>query len=124
MFICIIVRMKGRLLVSKFWTRLFSFGKADAITIFPFILLRRKGMKSDEILLNHERIHLSQALELFIFPFYIWYLFEFFVRLIQYCSFDLAYQNISFEREAFANQMDKDYLKKRKLWDFLKYIAI
>ena len=37
--------MKGKILVSRFWTKVFSFGKAEAITIFPFIFLKRAGLK-------------------------------------------------------------------------------
>jgi hypothetical protein len=121
-FVCILAHMKGKILVSKFWTKIFSLGKAEAITIFPFIFLRRKGLKTDPILLNHERIHLLQALELLVLPFYVWYIIEFFVRYIQYQNFFKAYKHISFEKEAYANQSNSDYLKERKLWSFWKYV--
>ena len=114
--------MKGKIFVSKFWTKVFSFGKADAITIFPFIFLRKRGLKSDRILLNHESIHIFQALELLVLTFYIWYLSEFLIRFIQYRNFDKAYRNISFEKEAFANQNNLYYLKQRKPWSFWKYL--
>jgi len=114
--------MKGKILVSRFWTKVFSFGKAEAITIFPFIILKRAGLKVDKFLLNHERIHLIQALELAVFPFYIWYLTEFLVRYIQHKNFDKAYRNISFEREAYTNQNNQNYLKQRRLWSFWRYL--
>lgn len=121
-FVCILADMKGKILVSKFWTKIFSLGKAEAITIFPFIFLRRKGLKTDPILLNHERIHLLQALELLILPFYLWYIVEFGIRFIQFREFDKAYRNISFEREAYSNQRNTNYLRERNLWSFWKYI--
>ena len=121
-FVCILVVMKGKIFVSKFWTKVFSFGKAEAITIFPFIFLRRRNLKADSILLNHERIHLLQALELLILPFYVWYILEFGIRFIQFRDFDRAYRNISFEREAYGNQGNKNYLYERKLWSFWKYL--
>lgn len=114
--------MKGKVFVSKFWTKVFSFGKAEAITIFPFIFLRRNGLKVDKVLLNHERIHLVQALELAVFLFYIWYLSEFLVRFFQHRNFDKAYRNISFEREAYVNQHNENYLQQRRLWSFWKYL--
>lgn len=114
--------MKGNIFVSKFWTKLFSFGKADAITIFPFIFLRHRGLKSDMMLINHERIHLRQAIELLIFPFYIWYVLEFLIRYLHYKDFHKAYRNISFEREAYAKQHITDYLCQRKPWSFWKYL--
>lgn len=114
--------MKGKVIVSSFWTRFFSAGKASAVTIFPFIFVRKRGLKSDTILINHERIHIMQALELLIFPFYTWYLLEFLIRYIQFRDFHQAYLNISFEREAYANEGNSSYLKNRKLWAFGKYI--
>jgi len=92
------------------------------ITLWPFIILKRKELKEDQVLLNHEKIHLRQQIELLIIPFFIWYVLEYVVRLIQYKNRREAYLNISFEREAYANEKDLDYLKKRPFWKFLKYV--
>ena len=92
------------------------------LALFPFVLLKYQCDKNDKFFLNHERIHLQQQLEMFIFPFCIWYFLEFCLRWIQYRNFDLAYRNISFEREAYNKENDLDYLKQRKFWNFLKYI--
>jgi hypothetical protein len=35
---------------------------------------------------------------------------------------NLAYRNISFEKEAYLNEKDPDYLKKRSFWAFKKYL--
>ncbi|MBU2929240.1 hypothetical protein [Winogradskyella psychrotolerans] len=92
------------------------------ITIFPFMFLRSKDLKGNSVLVNHEGIHLRQQLELLIIPFYIIYAFEFLYRLFQYRNWKLAYMNISFEREAYKNEKDLDYLKSRSLWQFISYI--
>ena len=92
------------------------------LTIFPFVLLKHKTLKTDYVLVNHEKIHLLQQLELLILPYYVVYLLEFLFRLLQYRNWHLAYKNISFEREAYRNEMDLDYLKSRKFWQFLKYL--
>ncbi len=92
-----------------------------AIAIFPFIFLRRGGAEN-EILINHERIHLRQQAELLILPFYLWYLIEYLLKLIVYRDHDKAYRNISFEREAYQNDEDPGYLKTRKFWSFVKYL--
>ena len=92
------------------------------ITIYPFVLLKSKVLKSNIGLVNHEKIHLKQQLELLIIPFYVFYCVEFIFRLIQYRKWYTAYTNISFEREAYTNQNDQDYLKSRSFWGFLKYI--
>lgn len=92
-----------------------------AITIFPFIFLRHGGAEN-EILINHERIHLRQQAELLVLPFYLLYLIEYLCKLIIYRSHDKAYRNISFEREAYRNDEDLNYLKKRKFGSFAKYL--
>lgn len=92
------------------------------ITIFPFIFLRDKKLKNDEVLINHETIHIIQQLELLVVFFYPFYLIEYVIRLIQYRDPHKAYRNISFEREAYANEHNLNYLKKRKFYSFLKYI--
>ncbi|MEL0651324.1 MULTISPECIES: hypothetical protein [unclassified Algibacter] len=79
-------------------------------------------MKHDTVLLNHEKIHLKQQLELLILPFYIWYVLEFVLRFIQYRNWHTAYKNISFEKEAYLNEGDLHYLNERRFWRFLKYL--
>ncbi|MCW2261300.1 MULTISPECIES: hypothetical protein [Sphingobacterium] len=110
------------ILVSRFWTKVFSWGKADAITIYPFIFLKKRIFKDNRQLINHEQIHMRQAVELLIIFFYISYLIEFLFRYLQYRNFHQAYLNISYEREAYANEADFDYLSKRRFWAFLKYL--
>lgn len=92
------------------------------ITLFPFVFLKHSLDKKNPIFVNHERIHLRQQLELLVIPFFVLYFLEFFLRLIQYKNVDLAYRNISFEREAYANEKDLNYLKQRSFWNFLKYV--
>jgi hypothetical protein len=92
------------------------------ITIFPFMFLKTKALKGNVVLVNHERIHLRQQLELLVIPFYIIYTFEFIIRLIKHKNWHLAYRNISFEREAYTNEKDLDYLKSRPFWNFINCI--
>lgn len=92
------------------------------LAVFPFVFVKYSLDKENPVFVNHERIHLRQQLELLIIPFFVLYFLEFLVRLIQYRNRDLAYRNISFEREAYANEKNFDYLKHRPLCSFLKYI--
>ena len=92
------------------------------LTIFPFLFLKHKDLRHDKLLINHERIHLIQQLETLVLPFFLWYIIEFMIRLIQYRNIYLAYINISFERESYRNEMNLDYLKARKVWQFLNYL--
>lgn len=83
-----------------------------AITIFPFIIVS-KSSRVDPVLINHEKIHLRQQLEMLILPFYICYLIAFFRK---------GYLNISFEREAFLHERDLHYLATRKPYSFRRYL--
>ncbi len=92
------------------------------MAVYPFVLVKYDFDKVNRIFVNHEKIHLKQQLELLIIPFFIWYFFEFLIRLIQYKNTALAYRNISFEREAYAKETDFNYLKNRSFFQFLNYI--
>ena len=95
--------------------------KINGITLFPFIILRRKDFKTNKILVNHEKIHIRQQLELLIVFFYVWYVVEYYYWYIKLKNKDLAYKSISFEREAYAMEEDLNYLETRKIWSFWKY---
>jgi hypothetical protein len=92
------------------------------LTVFPFVILRNRINKNDKVLINHEKIHLRQQLELLILPFFVWYFLEFLLMFIKYKNKNSAYRNISFEREAYANEKDLNYLKERSLYKFLNYL--
>ena len=92
-----------------------------AVTIWPVIVVKNADYKNDEIVVNHEKIHLRQQLELLVVFFYVLYAAEFIFRWIKYKNSMTAYRNISFEVEAYSNEKDKDYLKSRKVFTFLKY---
>ncbi|SDW83036.1 hypothetical protein [Flavobacterium degerlachei] len=92
------------------------------LTAFPFVFVKYSSDKENTVFVNHEKIHLRQQLELLVLPFFILYILEYFVRLLQYKNRDLAYRNISFEREAYDNESDTSYLKKRRFFSFIKYI--
>lgn len=92
------------------------------LTLFPFVFLKSANSKSDLVLINHEKIHLRQQLELLILPFFIWYGIEFLVRWLKCQDRNLAYRKISFEQEAYGNEKDLHYLKQRSFGMFLKYL--
>jgi len=101
--------------------RLLKNTKISGITLFPFIFLRKKEDRQNQTLINHEKIHLRQQVELLIIPFYIWYLSEYYIKYLKYKDPQLAYRNISFEKEAYENDQNLGYLKTRKFWNFLSY---
>ena len=93
-------------------------------TAFPFVFVKYRLDKENVIFVNHEKIHLRQQLELLVLPFFIWYFLEFFVRFVYYKNADLAYRNISFERESYTNEKNLDYLKNRTFFSFFKYLTL
>lgn len=106
------------LIVNKFLLRKQFVG----ITLWPFIVMKHKELKKDSVFMNHERIHLRQQLELLILPFFIIYGIEYLIRLVRYRNPYMAYRNISFEREAYQKETDMGYLKRKKLWSFLRFL--
>lgn len=91
------------------------------LTFFPFVILKFAVGKDDKVLLNHENIHLRQQLELLILPFYIWYFIDFGIKYLKYKDAKIAYRNIIFEKEAYAKEIDLNYLQFRSFWGFLNY---
>ena len=108
------------IIFSKKLVKIFSFGNADAITLCPFILLSRK--ETEAYIINHEKIHIRQQLELLIIPFYILYGLEFIYFWFRYKNRKEAYMSISFEREAYANHYNLNYLENRSFLSSLKHL--
>lgn len=113
---------QGIIICRPFLFRLLS-NPPLAMALFPFILIREESYAGDKVLLNHERIHLQQELELLIIPFYILYFANYFVNLFIYKNHFEAYKNICFEREAYQNDNNLSYLKERSFWAWQKYVS-
>lgn len=95
--------------------------KISGITLFPFILIQNPKDLDNKTLINHEKIHLRQQVELLIIFFYILYVGEFLLWYLILKNPYKAYRSISFEQEAYDNEENLNYLRKRKLWSFRKY---
>ena len=76
----------------------------------------------DKYVINHERIHTAQQRELLFIPFYILYIIEWLIRLIQYRNRQDAYTSISFEREAYTHGHDLNYLHRRPLFAWTRFL--
>jgi len=82
------------------------------LAFWPFIFVSSDTIV-DDVLINHEKIHLRQQEEMLVVPFYIWYLIELYSK---------SYMEVSFEKEAYANESNLKYLKRRRFFAFLKYL--
>ena len=100
--------------------------KIGGITLWPFVILREKhnankwARERAARIINHESIHIKQQEELLIIPFYVLYITEWFIKLFFYGK--QAYYNISFEREAYDNDDNLEYLSSRKNYRWIKRI--
>lgn len=110
-----IVKYSDKFLNSVSW-----FGRVSGIALWPFIVLR-ENRRGDQVLLNHEKIHLRQQIEMLLVPFFVVYLIHYLINLIKFRSYGRAYRNICFEREAFSNEEDSGYLNSRRFWSWLRY---
>lgn len=106
----------------KFPVLCIPFLPVAGIALFPFILLKKQSFKGHAGILNHERIHLAQQIELMLLGFYVLYLLHYLYNLLKYRNHDKAYHNIVFEKEAYAKQDAKNYLSERRLWHWVRYL--
>lgn len=95
---------------------------ASAMALYPFMIFKDAAQKDNTLLINHEKIHFRQQLELLILPFYILYLSNYLINLVRFRNHSKAYFQISFEKEAYANDHNLSYLKERKPYSWLKFL--
>lgn len=87
----------------------------SAITLFG-VVFTPKNVKLSAKTINHEHIHCRQQLEWLYIPFFIIYFFEWLWLWIKTGDRMKAYRNISFEREAYNNESNPDYLLHRPIF--------
>lgn len=92
------------------YNNIIPFKGFKAINLFGLLFVR-KGSKMSEEDINHEKIHTAQMKELLYIPFYLLYVGEWLIKLV---TEENAYRSISFEKEAYDNENDLTYLKRRK----------
>lgn len=91
------------------------------MALFPFILLRERSLARDAVIMNHELIHHRQQVELLIIPFYFFYLLHYIINRFRFPDHHSAYRHIIFEKEAYANESNLNYLEQRKWFGFWRY---
>lgn len=82
--------------------------KILGITLWPFIFVRPNV---NDVVINHERIHIEQQKELLVLGFYILYL---------WWSIKYGYRNNPLEEEAYNWERVGNYMKIRKRWNYFK----
>tara|TARA_Y100001938_G_C7749364_1_gene263156 strand:- start:47 stop:424 length:378 start_codon:yes stop_codon:yes gene_type:complete len=90
-----------------------------AFSAGPFVVCR--GELSEKVK-THETIHFFQQVEmLFVLQWILYGLFYIIGRFTK-GSWKAAYYGNPFEVEAYANDLDSDYLQERKFWAWASYI--
>lgn len=109
------------MLPYKIYTNKKIFNYYTGLSFFIFVWISR--LDDDEpTLVRHETIHFWQQVEmLFIFHWIFYGVFYLVARAKGHCHY-IAYRYNPFELEAFSNETDKDYLKKRKPLAWIGYV--
>lgn len=110
-----------KLKVMRGFLKFVTCNSVAAITLCPFGIYFKLKYITRQRTITHEKIHWQQQLEMLVIFFYLWYFVEWLIRLIT--NKGNAYRSISFEREAYSNDSNKDYLKVRKSFSWLKYLT-
>lgn len=71
---------------------------------------------------RHETIHFQQQLEMLFVPFFLLYFFFWLKGLIEYRDGKASYYVNPFEREAYINESDENYLATRKRFAWKHYL--
>ena len=82
-----------------------------AINLFGVLFVRGNAYIGEKTI-RHESIHTKQMREMLYVPFYVWYGIEWVIRYFAW----------SFEKEAYGNEHDTEYLKNRKPYAWFKYL--
>jgi len=126
-------------LLNLKYSKIIPFDGFYAITIFGTIIrrIKYKDTPISMTTMNHEGIHVCQAEDfvpeklrkykffliigfiIFYLLYFIEWLIKLFVSIFVRCN---AYYSISFEQEAYNNQLDYDYQDHRKRFAWTKYI--
>ena len=92
-----------------------------AMAIFPFVIVDRRDRAADQVLLQHEMIHLRQQVELLVLPFYLLYGYYYLKGRIKGLPAKAAYRAIPFEVESYRHEAVPGYLRHRSRFAWMKY---
>lgn len=94
---------------------------ARGMALWPFILVKDEQLKSNARLINHERIHHRQQGELLLIGFYLAYIIIYlYYRVVKRMPHREAYRENIFEKEAFDNDQNLNYLLTRKSFNYVQ----
>lgn len=120
--------MKPKIKKMNWLVKLLTPKTVIGITLAPFGIYLDDKYINNEITINHESIHWKQQFEMLLIFFYLWYLIEWVIKSVAPMSNGKlpknGYYDLSFEREAYGNEKNFDYLETRKPFSWWKYLKV
>jgi len=110
------------ILIAPLFLRLIGGKFVNAMALWPFILVRNIDTKKSNVTIHHEKIHIRQQLEMLVIPFYLAYLIFYIYYRMHGSSHMHAYLSIPFEKEAYSEDSNIEYLGVRKFWAWTRYV--
>lgn len=107
--------------MKTIYNKFLPFRGFRCMNLFGVLFVRRefRGTITD-IDINHEKIHSAQFKELLYIFYYPIYWICWIIEIIR-PPYETAYRDTCFEREAYFNEKNLNYLKTRRHYVFLKY---
>jgi hypothetical protein len=97
------------------------FGNYEGFSFFIFIFYWQHTSDKQTIL-NHERIHFWQQVELLFIVHWLLYTIFYIAGRLNSKNHEEAYRSIPFEREAYAFEKNHQYLSERKAFAWKKFV--
>lgn len=110
------------MLPVKIYTRKRIFNYYTGMSFFVFIWICK--LTKDEVqLVRHEKIHFLQQVEMLFIFHWIFYALFYLISRVKGHGHYVAYRYNPFEMEAYSNEHDVDYLRKRKMFAWASYVS-
>ncbi len=98
----------------RYWGIVLPGLPAQAMALYPFMLFKNEELKRNKKIIFHEQIHFRQQVELLLILFYLLYAVNYLFNYLRFKNHHKAYANICFEREAYRNEDNIEYLATRR----------
>ena len=104
--------MKIRIIKKRWWTP--PWGKADGITLYPFVFVRRGA---SETLLRHELIHIYQIQRDGWWRFYLGYLKRKYINQVSYLDDPMEVEAYKYENDIGFLPIELEVI----VWEYIDY---
>lgn len=103
------------------YTKRKIFWKYSGFSFFVFVWIN-KYVENKKRIIHHEKIHFWQQVELLFVLQWLLYVGFYCINRLKGMNHDDAYRNNPFEKEAFANDYNLNYLNTRRFLSWVRYV--